>query len=136
MGTNLPVRKIIWILKLYRTKMQRSCLRPFLMDFFFQADVAGSYMFTSDFINAQMHSPTFSREATIPRLDLSNFSICTLGYSQNRLISFDCRQNENVSLQFLIRWSKLNHIPHVKWFEIPVYKLAADFFRGFSFLLL
>ena len=66
----------------------------------------------------------FSREATISRLDLSDFSICILGYSQNRLISFDCMQNENVSLQFLIRWSKLNHIPHIKGFEIPVYKLT------------
>ena len=61
----------------------------------------------------------FSPEATIPRLDLSDFSICILGYSQNRLISFDCIQNENVSL--------LNRIPDIKRFEIPVYKLTADF---------
>ena len=55
------------------------------------------------------------------------FFICILGYSQNRHISFDGKQNENVSLQFLIRWSKLNHIPHIKQFEIPVYNLTADF---------
>ena len=54
-------------------------------------------------------------------------SICILGYSQNRIISFYCIQNENISLQFLICWSKLNHIPNVKRFEIPVYKLTADF---------
>ena len=34
----------------------------------------------------------FSREATISRLDLSDFSICILGYSRNRLISFDSRR--------------------------------------------
>ena len=75
---------------------------------------------------------SFSREATTPRLDLSDFSICILGYSQSRLISFDCIQNENVSLQFLIRWSKLNHIPHAKRSEIPVYKLTAVHFNSFS----
>ena len=59
---------------------------------------------------------------------LLDFSICILGYSQNRPISLDCIQNENVSLQFPICWSKLNHIPYIKRFEIPVHKLTADFF--------
>ena len=54
-------------------------------------------------LNSDIKLMSFSREATIPRIDLSDFSICILGYSRNRLISFDCIQNENVSLQFLIR---------------------------------
>ena len=39
-----------------------------------------------------IHCLPFSREATISRLDLSDFSICNLRYSQNRLISFDSRR--------------------------------------------
>ena len=85
-----------------------------------------------EFLNAQTRCDTFSREATIPRFDLSDFSISILGYSQNRLFSFDCIENEDVSLQFLIRWSKLNHISHIKWFENPVYELIADFIHFVS----
>ena len=35
---------------------------------------------------------TFSGEATISRLDLSDFLISILGYSQNRRTSFDSRR--------------------------------------------
>ena len=32
-----------------------------------------------------------------------------------------------LATQILIRWSKLNHISHIKQFELPVYKLTVDF---------
>ena len=44
-------------------------------------------------INRSAFFLPFSREATIPRFDLSDFSISILGYSQNRLISFNCIQH-------------------------------------------
>ena len=75
----------------------------------------------------KMRKELFSHFIPTPHVDLSDFSICILGYSQNRLISFNYIQNENVSLQFLIRRPKLNHIPHIKLFEIQAYKLTADF---------
>ena len=51
-------------------------------------------------------SKTFSREATISRLHLSDFSICIVGYSQNRLISFDSRrisEERQHSFQFVVQ---------------------------------
>ena len=65
----------------------------------------------------------FLRKATISRLDLSDFSVCILGYSQNRLISFESRRI-NEARQFLTHWSKLNHIPHIKRIEVLAYKLT------------
>ena len=82
-------------------------------------------------VTLPVRTSRFSREATISRLDLSYFSICILGYSQNRLISFDSRRINEARSQYLIHWSKLNHIPHIKRFEILVYKLTDNNFIHF-----
>ena len=76
---------------------------------------------------AAITSYAFSREATISRLDLSDFRICILGYSQYRLISFDSGRINEARPYNSSYWSKLNHIPHIKRFDILVYKLTDNF---------
>ena len=80
---------------------------------------------TYDLVLVIIHS--VSREATISRLDLSYFSICILGYSQNRLISFDSRRIKEARPYSSNSLVKAKSYSAHQAFEILVYKLTDNF---------